>query len=65
MELFQAKVNDETKQRTVAAIEAANSYEYRAQVAEHNLVNRVIDDMLNDPFWRDVINEAIEARAQS
>lgn len=55
-------VSEETKARVVANIEKANSKAYKHQVASHAIVGQVIDDMVNDPFWREVITEAIEYR---
>jgi len=55
-------VSPETKARVVNNIEQANSREYRIQVAEHYLIDHVIDDVLSDPFWRELAIDAIEAR---
>ena len=54
------EVTDETKARVVANIEKANSREYQYQVASHALVTKVIDDMLNDPYWREIMIECTE-----
>lgn len=59
---LQNSISEEGKKRIVANIEAANSQEYRMQVAEHHLLNAVIDDILNDPFWFEIAKEALEAK---
>ena len=59
---FKTDVLPSFKDQVVRNIEAANSYEYRAQVAEHHLMQYVIDDILSDPFWREVAVEAVKAR---
>ena len=51
-------VTEEVKARTVKAIQEANSPEYKHQVASRAIVTQVIDDMLADPYWREVIEEA-------
>lgn len=56
------EVSAEHKAHVVASIEQANSPEYQRQVAEYHLVNKVIDDMLQDPFWVDLIKEVLESR---
>ena len=59
---LQDSISEEGKRRIVANIEQANSREYRMQVAEHQLIDHVIDDVLSDPFWRELAIEAIEAK---
>lgn len=58
---FSDGMSEAGKARIVANIEKANSKEYQFQVACHHITNQVIDDMLNDPFWVEVIAEAREA----
>lgn len=58
--LFGFKVNAETKARTVANIEKQNSRLYKSQVAKHEIAVDIIDNMLNDPFWREVIAESLK-----
>ena len=53
--------SDETKRKTVEAIEKVNGREYQHQVASYYLIEKVIEDMLNDPFWRDIIETAIKS----
>lgn len=55
-------VSEETKARVVANIEKANSEEYRFQVASHQLVTNVMDDILADPYWREIAIEALANR---
>ena len=55
-------VTPQVKAQVVNNIEQANSREYRMQVAENYLIDSVIDDVLSDPFWRELAIEAIEAR---
>lgn len=57
-------VAPETKARVVANIEQANSREYQMQVAEHHFVNSVIDDVLSDPYWFDIAQQAAQLRAE-
>lgn len=54
--------SEETKERTVKAIEKANSREYQHMKASYTLFEKVLEDILNDPFWRKIAEEAIEAR---
>ena len=54
------EVTEETKTRVVANIQKANSQEYQYQVASHALVTQVIDDMLKDPYWYEIMTECIE-----
>lgn len=48
------------KARILANIEKSNSQAYKMQIVNTMVVNEVIDDMLNDPFWVEVIAEARE-----
>ena len=53
-------VTQEMKDKVVNNIEAANSYEYRRQVAEHHLINAVLDDILADPYWYEIAVNALQ-----
>ena len=52
-------VTQEMKDQVVNNIETTNSYEYRHQVAEHHLVNAVLDDILADPYWYEIAVQAL------
>lgn len=58
---FNDGVSEAGKARIIANIEKANSPEYQWQVATHAVMVNVIDDMINDPFWAQVISECKEA----
>lgn len=45
----------QTQTNTVNAIVEADSQLYRSQVAGQAIVNDVIDQMINDPFYTDII----------
>lgn len=45
----------QTQTNTVNAIVEADSQLYRSQVAGQAIVNNVIDDMMNDPYWAELI----------
>lgn len=53
------EVTEERKQATLASIEQANSKEYQMQVAEHHFINSVIDDVLSDPYWLEIAQQAL------
>lgn len=44
-----------TKANTVHAIEQSNSKLYRSMVAQNQVINDVLADMQNDPFWADLL----------
>lgn len=54
--------SEATKKKTVEAIEKANGREYQHQVASYYLIEKVIEDMLKDPFWVEIIETAIKSR---
>ncbi len=60
---FKANMSEAGKARIIANIEKANSKEYQWEKASHAIMTQVIDEMLNDPFWCEVIAEAKEAGA--
>lgn len=55
-----SEVTEETKTRVVNNIKKANSLEYQMQIAEDALIEKVIDDMWADPYWRDIMIECAE-----
>ena len=57
---FKNEVTEEGKKRIVKNIENNNSKEYQYQVAEHAFVGSVIDDILADPIWREIAEQAIQ-----
>ena len=58
--LISNSISNEGKKRIVANIEKNNSKEYQYQVAEHAFVGSVIDDILADPYWREIAIEALQ-----
>ena len=53
-------ISDECKKRIVENTERENSKAYQMQVAEHHFLNSVIDDILADPYWREIAEQAIQ-----
>lgn len=54
--------SEETKARVIANIEKANSKEYQRQKAESALIDQVIDEMLEDPYWYEIAVKALESK---
>lgn len=59
------QVTQETKDRTVKAIQQANSKEYKHQKACHALVNKVMDDVLSDPYWMELASQAVNNKQET
>jgi len=58
---FSKNISEIGKARIIANIEKANSKELQWMKYHNQVTVNVIDDMLKDPFWAQVIAEAQES----
>jgi len=60
--LFAPRTNEAHKAQVVKNIEKANGRGYKSQLAGQAIANEVLNDMLSDPFWADVIADYVSAQ---